>query len=371
MHPAFSSTKQAAAFALLLLVVLSSPLWAGKKLLPPREEAYSTQSWGSGPYPWIENQIFQETNDIDIAFMGSSRILHAMDTPYVEDQLSKQLGRPSVVRTLAWGGAGFDGLYLIARDLLAHRRVHLLVIYDENPESDYRYTQLPAFFEYSQDSGLISGLPLRERGLYYFAAVLGMPRNLLNLLRPNLPTPLISNPPNHWEQHYGSASVVKLLGATKSQLGFNYDTMSDNFTDFTPFTPHTGVTPSDTEVYSADHPGDFKFGDATLPAWQMAFATHLSELAAANSTRLVMITIPVLADATATNIQERVRWTDVFRGNFRLLGLPPTRLFNGLTDQQLHWLFTNRKHFNENGMTYFTPLVTPTLLKIYETSLNH
>jgi hypothetical protein len=370
MRPAFSSTKQAAAFALLLLLVLLSPLWAGKKLLPPREEAYSTQSWGSGPYPWIENQIFQETNDIDIAFMGSSRILHALDTPYVEDQLSKQLGRPAVVRTLAWGGAGYDGLYLIARDLFAHRRVRILVIYDENP-SGYRNTQLPSFFEYGRDAGLIAGLPLNDQGLYYFAAVVGMPRNLLNLLRPNLPAPLVSNPPNYWEQHYGSASIVKLRGATKSRLGFSYDTMGDNFTAFTPFTPHTGVTPADTEVYSADHPGDFKFGNATLPAWQIAFATRLSELAATNSTRLVMLTIPVLADAAATNIQQRARWAGIFKCDFWLVGLPPAKMFNGLTDQQLHWLFTNRGHFNENGMTYFTPLVTPTLLKIYEAAPHH
>ena len=47
------------------------------------------QGWGNGPYPWIRNQIFEETNDIDIAFMGSSHILHAMDTPYVQAQIER------------------------------------------------------------------------------------------------------------------------------------------------------------------------------------------------------------------------------------------------------------------------------------------
>jgi len=41
MHPAFGSTKSAAAFALLLLVLLLAPLLAGKNLLPPRELADS------------------------------------------------------------------------------------------------------------------------------------------------------------------------------------------------------------------------------------------------------------------------------------------------------------------------------------------
>ena len=93
MRPAFSSIAQAAAFIALLMVLLLAPLVIGKNLLPPREQIYASKSWGSGPYPWIQNQIFQETNAIDIAFMGSSHILHAVDTPYVQAELGKQLGR--------------------------------------------------------------------------------------------------------------------------------------------------------------------------------------------------------------------------------------------------------------------------------------
>jgi hypothetical protein len=51
MRPAFSSTKQAAAFALLLLFVLLSPVLAGKRWLPPRECSYAVQGWDNGPYP--------------------------------------------------------------------------------------------------------------------------------------------------------------------------------------------------------------------------------------------------------------------------------------------------------------------------------
>ena len=371
MRPAFSSTKQAAAFALLLLCILLSPVWAGKRLLPPREQAYASQGWGSGPYPWIENQIFQETNDIDILFIGSSHILHAIDTPYVEAQLVDKLSRPAVVRTLGWGGAGFDALYFITRDLLVHRKVRMLVIYDENPEPGIRNNQIVSWFRYGEDAGLIAGLPLTDQSLYYCSAILAMPRGLLNLARPNLPAPLISNPPNYWEQHYGSASIVQLKGATKSRLGFNYDTLSDNFTAFTPFVPHTAATPADTEVYSPDKPGDFQFGTAPLPAWQAAFGGRLSDLAVANGCKLVLLSIPVLANAQATNLQERTFWPAIFKKDFWLVGIPPAKMFDRLTDEQLHWLFTNRAHFNENGMTYFTPLVTPSLLRIYEAPIHH
>ena len=83
MRPAFSSTKQAAAFAGLLLALLLSPVLVGKNLLPPREQAYAVPGWSNGPYPWIRNQIFEETNDIDIAIIGSSHIWNAINTPYV------------------------------------------------------------------------------------------------------------------------------------------------------------------------------------------------------------------------------------------------------------------------------------------------
>jgi hypothetical protein len=347
--------------------VLLSPVLAGKKLLPPREAAYAGQSWGSGPYPWIEDQIFHETNDIDIAFMGSSHILHAIETPYVQLKLSERLGRPAVARTLAWGGAGYDGLYFIARDLLAHRKVRMLVFYDEDPAPDYRYPQISCWFRFGEDSGLLSGLSCREQSRFYFAAVLGLPRHLLNLIRSNLPTPLTSNPPNYWEQHYGSASIVQLLGCTCSELGYNYDTMSDAFTAFTPFTPGTAVSPADTETYSPAATNDFEFSTTPLPDWQTHFARALAELARTNHCQLVLLSLPVLADAPVKTIRERARWPEVFGGDLKMIGLPPAKLFAGLSDEQLHWLFFNLAHFNKNGMAYFTPLITPALLRIYAT----
>jgi hypothetical protein len=366
MRPAFSSTKQAAAFALLLFLSLLSPVLAGKKFLPPREQSYATQGWTSGPYPWIRHEIFEETNDIDIAFMGSSHILQAVDTPLVQAQLSEKINRPAVVRTLAWGGAGYDGLFFIAQDLLAHRKVRMLVFYDEDNAPNVRNATAVSWFRFGENAAELSGLPLRDQSLFYFAAIVAMPKNLLALVRPNLPAPLVTTPPNYWEQHYASASTVTLLGCTCSELGFNYDTLSDNFTAFTPFVPRTGVAPADVEIFSPAGKNDFAFGNAPLPAWQIFFARKLAELARTNQCKLVMLHLPVLADAPAAKLNERAFWPEIFGGDFSLLGIPPAKLFAGLNDEELHRLFTNGGHFNKNGMTWFTPLITPALLQIYE-----
>ncbi len=366
MRPAFSSTKQAAAFAGLLLALLLSPVLVGKNLLPPREQAYAVQGWGNGPYPWIRNQIFEETNAIDIAIMGSSHILHAINTPYLQTALGEKLGRPAVVRTIAWGGAGYDALFFVAQDLLAHRRVRLLVFYDENPAPGFRNNTASVWFRFGENAGALSGLSLPDQALFYFAAIVGMPRNLLEWFRPNLPAPLVSDPPNYWERHYGSASIVKLLGCTCSELGFNYDSLGDNFTAFTPFAPRTAATPADAEIFSSTGKNDFEFGKAPLPDWQVHFARQLAELARTNDCKLVMLNIPGLNDANAKIIQERAFWPDIFQTSVTMLGIPPAQLFSKLTDEQLHWLFTNSGHFNKNGMAYFTSLITPALLELYQ-----
>jgi hypothetical protein len=210
----------------------------------------------------------------------------------------------------------------------------------------------------------LSGLPCREQCIFYFAAIIGMPRNLLDLVRTNLLAPLISDP-NYWEQHYGSASIVKFLGTICAELGFNHD-LGVHFTDFTPFSPRTPVTPADTEIYSPAGSNDFEFGTEPLPAWQAHFAGVVANLARTNGCKMVMLNIPVLADAPEMVIRERTFWPRIFPGDFWLIGVPPAKLFGGLTDQELHWLFINSGHFNKNGMKYFTPLITPALLQIYE-----
>ena len=152
MRPAFSSTQQAAAFALVLLLLLALPLLMGKKLLPPRVEIYTSTPAVLGPYHHLYRQIFEETNDIDIAFMSSSRMLHGVDAPYVQHALSQKLGRPAVVLTLSWDWSGFDANYFITRDLLQHRKVKMIVFCDESRVGDNPHHAAPRWFRFGDDA---------------------------------------------------------------------------------------------------------------------------------------------------------------------------------------------------------------------------
>ena len=372
MRPAFSSTKHAAAFAAMMLVLLSLPAVVGKNLMPPREQAYATQSWGSGPYPYIQQQLFEEKGNIDIAFLGSSHILHCLDARRLQDELGKQLGRPATVRVLGWGGAGYDALYFIAKDLLAHRRVRMLVFYDD-VNGTYRNAKGPVWFRFQDDARALAGLPLREKGLFYFASLVGMPRNLLCLVRPNLPADLRVK--NYWEDHYGSVNLTENLGSTTSELAFtarnNPD--ADPSIPFIPYQPGNGTTPADCFIYSPLTRTNFEITNEPIPVWQIHFMHLLLALARQQNCQLVQLSIPdLLGNYRAERIEERAFWPEIFGTNLVMLGVPPARVFNRLSDEEVRRLYYNAGHLNKNGQIYFTSLILPSLLQIYhETSLGH
>lgn len=370
MRPAFSSTKQAAAFALLLLLVLLSPVLAGKKFLPPREQSYAVQGWGSGPYPWIYDQIFDETNAIDIALMGSSHIIKAIDTPYVQAALSKKLGRQAVVRTIAWGGAGYDGLFLITRDLLEHRKVRLLVFYDEGAEGS-RNVAITSLFRFGENEASLGGVPLADKAFFYFATLIGMPRNLLSLVRPNVPAEMFSDRPGFIEPHDKAfADAPNRLGAVATRLGFKANPLLSDapFVFYRP--PATNRVQA--SIYKVSHPSkNFEFSNAPLPLWQARFARQFAELAETQQCKLIMLHIPVLAEVRDSAIRERPLAPAFSGANLTLVGIPPRQMFQGLTDEEILKLFSDIWHFNQNGMEFFTPLVTPALLQLYDTPVNH
>ena len=373
MRPAFSSTKSAAAFALLLLALLTLPVVVGKNLLPPREQAYDTLTWGSGPYPWVQHAIFEEKGDIDIAFIGSSHILQCLDARFLQAQLSEKLGRPAVVRVMGWGGAGYDALYFITRDLLEHRKVRLLVFYNENNEATARNTRSAAWFRLADGAETLRGLPWPEQAYLYFAAVVGMPRNALALFRPNLPAELHAAIPNGWDEHYHSANVADNLGSTTAELMFDARPKpeTDPTIPFIAFVPQTSAGPADARVYSAETKTNFQFSSEPLPAWQVHFAQLFITLAAEHDCRLVLLHIPTVDESREPLIQERSFWPDNSGGNLWLLGVPPAKMFGGLTDDEVLKLYVNPGHLNKNGQEYFTRLITPALLTAYETTTNH
>jgi len=210
---------------------------------------------------------------------------------------------------------------------------------------------------------------LKEQAVYYFAAVMGMPNNLIQLASPSMEEdregvssnsfagdPQITNPEFH-------------LGSVRARLGFTpvicYNTR------FSPYVPPTGATPADVLCYSPATRTNFVFLNTPVPAWQAAFARQFSQLVQSNGCHVIALHMPDVSEGGATGIPESRYWPDFFQMDMPLMGIPCERLFAGLSDEQVKRLFCDLRHLNENGQVYFTPLITPTLLDLHENRPSH
>lgn len=373
MQPAFGSTREAAAFALLLLVLLLLPVLLTKSVLPPREEIYAASPWDTtGPHPYHHQLIFEEKGEIDIAFIGSSRIEHAINTPYVQDQLSAKLGRPATVRTLAWGGAGFDALYIITKDLLENRKVKMIVFYDEVQSIDQPNSLAPIWFRFGDDGDSLKGLPLKRQLPYYFASILGAPKNILDLIRSNLPADMSPAKMDYVDNNvYFSDDIVKRLGSLAGHNGFNFSKLYNDYGPFVEYTPHNKAQPSDAVVYSSTTKAQFQFPGPAVPEWQLQFGRKFAALAQQHGVKLVLLHMPTVLDMEkdmkSPVINEREFWPDALQADVSMIGISSTSLFQGMSEDDVRKLYKDGAHLNKNGQEYFTSLLTPALLEIYAT----
>jgi len=363
MRPAFSSTRQAAAFAGLLLLILLLPVLFGKTVLPPRPEIYATTPYGWGCYPFVRQQIYEEKGDIDIAFVGSSHLWTAIDTPRLQAALSKKLGREASVVTLGWDWPGFDALYFITQDLVAKRKVHMLVISEEySPEWPIPHMAASHWFRFRENQEALTGLPLDFQAAYYADALRGMPLNILNRIRPpNLP--MVWPPPrNNWEIYYNDANTERLGSLSVS---FGWSTGQIMNTNFVKYTPAHDVSPAEVCVYSSEMKSRFEFTGPFTPSADLYFAKKLAALAQANGIKLVWLHIPKANEMRAPAVPERECWPQILPGDVTLMGIPPAALLVGISDEDAFKLFYNNEHMNKNGQEYFTRAITPALLQLY------
>lgn len=242
--------------------------------------------------------------------------------------------------------------------MLAHRRVKTLVFYDEGSQGKLiiPQAQAPYWFRFGDDARALSGLPLHDQADYYYAAVVGMPRNLLEPLIANLPAA---------PQGKGALDYEMRLGTMDARLGYDPTGIHPN-PHFIPYTPRTGVTPADLRIDTPATASSFVYSNQPLPAAQIYFIRQLGALAKSHGCNLVELHLPVLAERSLPVIPETRHWPDFLQTEVSVMGIPPARLFAGLSLSEIQQLYFDDLHFNVNGKQYFTPLITPAILQCYE-----
>jgi hypothetical protein len=187
------------------------------------------------------------------------------------------------------------------------------------------------------------------------------------MVRPNLPADLSAT--SYWEIQGKAPNLASNLGAITIHTGFAPNNSEQG--PFEDYKPQTSVTPDDVCIYSPETKTNFAFSSAGLPSMQLHFVQQLGALMQARGCKLVVVHIPTFDERHSAVISEPVFWPDVLPGKITMIGIPPATLFRGLSDNDIKKLFSNPAHLNENGQNYFTSLMTPILLKTYESEIQN
>jgi hypothetical protein len=353
VYPAFRSGWAAGAFfAFVLFLMLLPLLLAGH--LPPNA-IFSAVPAECGDYSFLHQQIYSESSDIDILFAGASTIWKGIDAPLVRDSLSSRLHRPAVVLTVGHAWPGDDATYFLLKPLLARRRVKLAFIQCPTNVvdiSDWPHRMADYWFAMDQWSEL-EGLSAAKRLSMYSENVLGGPRKLLSLIRPNGSGQLTNN---------DSAN----LGASIEARGYNDDAKIHAAMPSTALKPPAIPVP---QLFCSTNPQIFEFGGEPIGEYQLYFLKKTMQICRDNKIPVVLVHMPSPRDNPADKVHENVDWLSMFNGQqVDLLGVPMARLFAGHSKDDQKVFFYDYMHLNANGNRYFTETILPGILERYDSA---
>ena len=344
MRPAFPTTRNSIAFGILLLFLLTLPLTLYSIGLPSRYAVYRGVAQQAGPFDFLRRVVFEQTEPLDVVVLGHSLLKLSMEYEQIEQGLQREFGRPARTLVAGLNWEGVDMQYFLLRDLLEHRKVRMLIVQMPTLAQRSRRPHAQTFrvFRWGDFPGALDGLGVRDEAGLYAACVLGAPRHLLTLLRPNLIDPSMGalRPTEERERfgYFGSPFVA-------------VNTRPPEFT-------------AESLIYSPERVGPFDFSGAPLNSYQLHFARKIAELARQHHTQLVVMHVPLASEYGQSRIVERGNWRELLGQDVEVIGAPSASLFPGMDEDRVH-LYYEDEHMNFNGMRYFTRVMTPALVRIY------
>lgn len=351
LRPAFATNAQIIAFSALILLILLLPVIISRSGAISRQNSYQMipEHWGA--YSFAENEIYDNSEDIDILFVGNSVMWHAIDAESIQRSLSAELGRPARVRVFGQNFSDLDITYTKIRDAVEQKRVRMVVV------SALRlpYTSGPSFTTYrffgnGEYPDSVDGLPVGSRISLYAGNVLRVPHELLTMLRPHRTVP---------------SPYARDLGAYKVALGMGRE--PDLFEAFSPEPPSI---PAAQLLLSSQSANKFHFTDEAIPQHQRHYLNRLVDLAKQRGFHLALINLPLYNDRHSDVVLERHDWHREFGPSVSVIGVAPKDLFTGLTEKEIEKLYADEEHFNKNGNAFFTQTLLPAMITSFKQNAN-
>jgi hypothetical protein len=343
VRPAFETTRGLAAFVALVAALLALPLVLDRTAHPRSAAMIETTSENAGHFAFIADQLYRTSGDIDVLFLGSSYLSASIDTEHVKTRLSAALGRPANVIMFAVNWRDEHVYLLLANELLARRRVKMIVM--DMPKDVMTGETHPYSYQFLTYADFMAEPPDEEpetERARFAETVLGGPRLLWRTLRPARK----------------SERVASDIGSGLVKQGMDEE--------FVPVdTSGARELATDDVTYSERTAARFQFLGKPLVSAQLEPLTALRDRIAAQKIPLVIVHTPTYSERKNLRATERLFWPDFFGKGITMIGVPEAELFADYDDKSLRRLFYN-EHMNENGGRLFTRAITPALVSAYE-----
>lgn len=347
LEPPFSSNLQIIGFIAVVAFALVLPVLITASGVSSRRDSYRLMPEHFGAYSFAEKEIFEEKGDIDILFVGSSVTWQDIDAPQIQAALSKELGRPATVLLFGHNFNDMDITYVKVRDLLQKRHVRLVVTSVlREPFTEGSSQTAFKFLRYGEYMEPLEGLPAESKISLYACSVLRGPRDILAIAR---------------HDRSGPSPYADDLGAFKAELGMGRDKKA--FESYAPVSP---VVPASDMIYLTARPGRFEFSNTLIPRHQDRYLEELVKMLKSENVPLAMINLPGYKERHESKVSEWQDWSKRFGRETPIIGIPPSILFAGLSEDEIERLYCDTEHFNINGNEFFTRAVLPAILKVYD-----
>jgi hypothetical protein len=350
MYPAFRSARSTAGFCLLIALLLLLPVilyWTG---LPSREEAYKSIPVRFGVPGNEIRTIYDDPENPDVVFLGSSLVMTAIFREPIEHALSSHLGRTAHVAVLAMTWQGLDLQYYLLRDFLERHNTKLIVLNLPQPgmTADEPHPEAYRWLRYGESQSDLAGLSIGRRVQLYGFMVLGEGRSLLSRLRPNLIA----------EDETTQASFDEYL-SNRRDGGYQGAPFVAENDALIPPRPQASLLPLNSSMLedAGPEPGPY-------PAY---FLGKILDLAKAHNCKLVFLHIPIDSEYGMTRIPELTEWSRQGAAGFQMIGIPSATLFPEMSKEQFLHFYVD-VHFNKNGSRVFTNSIIQPIVEAYDDS---
>lgn len=346
MRSAFPNDRSLSVYVAVLSVVLLGPVILFAIGPSPRREVYKLHE-EAGTMAAIGREIYERQQPLDFLFFGSSIINAAIVPELVDSGLQSATGKKPATLLCGPVWQGMDLQYAILHDFLAHRKVKYLVL---NLPRGVLWTNKPhivlhRMVRLGDIPGFTAGLGVVHGAQVYAAEMLGFPRQLLSLVRPNLVGAyeagrLDTRPPGILYGYYGAAPVK-----------------DDRQPPLLPGEQmlHDGTTDG----------GWFRFDHDDLGDYQLDMIAKVGALAREHGVRIVILNVPIDSDRGNPVVSERMDWSKVLGMRVTVLGIPSAVLFKDMTDEEFYHFYLDQ-HLNLNGRRYYTTAILPGLKTLLE-----